>query len=131
MKKIRLSMLLGLSALLSCGDKPTETDTAETDTADADIADACSDVPVVNYDNFGQGFIGLYCEGCHSADAEDRHGAPETVTFATVDEVWAWSEQILALAADLDDPAMPPGGGVPDDERTKLNWWLSCAPEGT
>jgi uncharacterized membrane protein len=125
MKTVRLSTVLGLNALLSCADKPTEAE------AVADSADVCAEVPVVNYDNFGQGFIGLYCHGCHGSEAEDRHGAPEEVTFGSVDEVWAWSEQILALAANLDDPAMPPGGGVPDDERTKLSWWLTCAPEGT
>ena len=115
----------GLWMVISCAEKPSDTALA------TDSGDPCADVPVVNYDNFGQGFMSLYCEGCHGSEAEDRHGAPESVTFGSVTEVWAHSAQVLALAADVEAPTMPPGGGVPADERIKLYWWLSCATEGT
>ena len=117
--------LFGLCMLWSCAEKPGDTASV------TDSGDPCADVAVVNYDNFGQGFMGLYCEGCHGTEAEDRHGAPDSVSFGSAEQVWSHATQILALAADTEAPTMPPGGGVPDDERIKLSWWLSCAPEGT
>lgn len=132
--------LLVVLIVAGCGDKTSETASEETTPADtatdtappdtADTADPCEGLPVVNYNNFGKGFITENCQGCHASTAPDRYGAPESVTFDTVEEVWAWKDRILTRAADK-DATMPPAGGVSQDDRTRLQWWLQCAPEGS
>lgn len=113
-------MLPTLLLLLSCAE-PT-----------GDTGDPCADVPLVNWDNFGQGFIIEACQGCHASTAQDRHGAPQAVHFDTVDDVWLWRPQVLDRAAPVDgDPTMPPAGGTDPDDRTRLRWWLDCADYGT
>jgi uncharacterized membrane protein len=91
---------------------------------------ACADVPVVNWANFGEGFVLAQCQGCHAAAAADRYGAPADVTFGTVDDVWSRKDAVLDRAG-AEDPTMPPDGGTTADDRTRLHWWLECAPEGT
>ena len=95
-----------------------------------DTGDFCEGVPTVSYNDFGDGFLTEFCQGCHASTAENRYGAPENVTFDTVEQAWAFSERILARAAG-DDATMPPAGGVDSDDRTRLVWWLQCAEEGT
>ncbi|MCB9792315.1 MAG: hypothetical protein H6741_06270 [Alphaproteobacteria bacterium] len=111
-----------LLVLLSCGGKD--------DSAAPEDTSYCADVPLVNYDNFGQGFITHMCQGCHASTTPNRYDAPAEVTFDTVEEVWAWQERILARSAG-DDPTMPPAGGTSEDDRVKLEWWLRCAESGT
>lgn len=141
-------MLLLTLTLLGCsgdGDsKPADTSTpvdtaahtGDTVVADSspdsapDSADPCADAPTVTYANFGRAFVTGSCQGCHASTAADRYDAPETVTFDTVDECWTWSARILARAAAA-DPTMPPQGGVTDDDRQLLTWWLTCSEEGT
>lgn len=108
---------LFLVGLLGCG-------------GDEDSADACAGVPLVNWDNFGDAFMGESCRGCHSATSPSRVGAPEGMDFDTVDQVWAWKAAILGTAG-TDAPTMPPEGGTTADDREKLHWWLECAEEGT
>ena len=138
-------MLLGL--LLACSaarapasakagdDSAAETDSASTtDSGAADDSAAidpfCVDQPVVTWANFGAGFLLEACQGCHASATPDRHGAPEGVSFDTVDEAWAWQARILARAAG-DAPTMPPLGGVTDSDRLLLEIWLRCAAAGT
>ncbi len=100
--------------LLACGD------------TGGDSADAfCHDVPRLEWENFGDGFITQNCQPCHASTAVDRYGAPADVTFDDEDETLAWTERILARAAG-DDPDMPPAGGVDDTDREKLEIWLTC-----
>lgn len=100
----------------------------KTDT-DSDEVDFCADKPVLTYENFGQGFLLQYCQTCHgsSVTGEDRHNAPESVHFDTEADVAAQLASVLNLATGP-DPFMPPGGGVPDLDREKLEIWLRCYP---
>lgn len=91
---------------------------------------ACAEVPALRWDSYGHGFLIENCDGCHASGTADRHGAPEDATFDTVEEAWAWSERILARATG-ESPTMPPMGGVSDDDRQLLAWWLGCATPGT
>ena len=96
-----------------------------------DITDPfCVDAPAVRWTNFGEGFILHNCQGCHASSTPDRHGAPEEVDFDTLERVWEQRWLVLGTAAG-ESPTMPPEGGVSDDDRTRLEWWLRCAPEGT
>lgn len=104
---------------------------AAEDSAVADTADPfCADVPVVTYNNFGEGFLLANCQSCHASTAPDRHDAPEEVSFDTVDQVWTWAGSILATATG-DAPKMPPRGGIDEADRVRLEWWLRCAEPGT
>ena len=101
------------------------------DTASVALSpDLCEEVPLVNYNNFGQGFMTEHCQGCHASTALDRYGAPEDVTFDTVNQVWERADRILARAGGA-EPSMPPADGVNADDRTRLEWWLQCAEWGT
>lgn len=90
----------------------------------------CKDAPTVNYDNFGHGFMTENCQGCHASTAPNRYGAPEDVAFDSVEDCWRWRERILARSVG-EDASMPPNGGVSEDDRTRLSWWMICAEDGT
>lgn len=90
----------------------------------------CAEAPIVNWNNFGEAFLIHQCNGCHAATTPERYGAPADVSFDTVEQAWAWAPRILARATG-DTPSMPPRGGVSDDDRQRLVWWLSCAEAGT
>ena len=125
--------LLLLSVSVACKDKDVGPETGETtrDTATDTATEAfCADAPAVSWNSFGQGFLIGNCNGCHSSATTNRNDAPEKVTFDTVDEAWAWASRILARATG-DDPSMPPEGGVDEDDRVRLEWWLRCAEPGT
>lgn len=126
-----MSTLLLLAACL-VADPPTR-GPADSDEPLADTAGElpeCVDAPVVDWDNFGQGFLLQSCQGCHASTTADRYGAPEEVTFDTVDQAWAWADDILSVAAG-EAPTMPPRGGVEEDDRVRLVWWLACGVSGT
>jgi uncharacterized membrane protein len=99
---------------------------------DSDEVDFCADKPVLTYDNFGEGFMTQYCQTCHSSElmGEDRHDAPSSVHFDSEAEVAAQVAQILGVATGP-SPIMPPGGGVSDLDREKLEIWLKCHPPET
>jgi uncharacterized membrane protein len=83
------------------------------------------EVPLVDWDTFGHGFLTTYCQGCHASTTPDRRGAPEAVTFDTEEDALAWRAQILGAAAS-EAPTMPPNGGPSDDDRERLSIWLTC-----
>ena len=124
----------GASGVETADSTPTEDSTQDSTQETAESADtavdACEGVPTVTYQSFGRGFLVENCDGCHASTTTDRHDAPENVTFDSVDEVWTWSNVILSVATG-DAPTMPPRGGVSDDDRTRLTWWLTCAEWGT
>lgn len=92
-------------------------------------AEFCDGAPLMTYENFGAGFVTENCQACHASTTVNHYGAPENVTFDTREQCWQWRDRILARAG-VDDPTMPPNGGVTDDDRLRLRWWLICAPEG-
>jgi uncharacterized membrane protein len=122
-----------LPLLLACLTSPApETETvAEADTAEEvlDSGGACEGEPVVAYNNFGHGFLLTYCQGCHAGSAPERYGAPEAVTFDSVEEAWSWSDRILARTVEAG--GMPPAGGVSAEELLLLESWLTCGAPGT
>ena len=125
---------LGLIPLLAlaCRSPDPSHDSREMNVEDSIplVNPACEDAPALRYNNFGHGFLIENCNGCHAATATERYGAPEDVHFDDVDEAWLWSAQIL-LAVTGEEATMPPEGGVSEDDKQRLIWWLECAPEGT
>ena len=114
-------MSLVVLLLLSCSTSP---DTGA-DTAD----DTCAEAAVTNWNNFGASFLTHQCQSCHASGAPNRYDAPEDVHFDTVEEAWDWADRILARATG-EAPSMPPEGGVDEDDRTRLSWWLICGTPG-
>ena len=113
MKRIALALLVGCKAPVG-------------DSGDA----ACGRVPPLSYNNYGEGFIGLYCVGCHSSLVPEarREGAPDGVNFDSYAGIVAYGNRIYARAVP-DDSTMPPGGGPSSDERALLGEWLTCTVE--
>ena len=89
----------------------------------------CETSPLVNWANFGEGFMIQNCNGCHAATTPERYGAPELATFDTAEEVWLQRASVL-YAAGGDDPRMPPSGGTTDVQRMKLAIWMECGTFG-
>jgi uncharacterized membrane protein len=109
-----MSSLLWLWACTSADDSGVDT-----------AAAYCADAPAVTWASFGQGFVTEACDGCHASTAPDRYGAPEAVTFDTAEQCWAQADAIVAVATG-EDPIMPPNGGVEEEDRIRLGWWLRC-----
>jgi uncharacterized membrane protein len=108
--------VLALALVLGCAGK------------DADSADAgCERTPPLTYDNFGKGFVGKHCGGCHSSlvSGEQRKGAPPGVDLDTYRGVVTWAYRVQARAT-ADPPTMPPGGGPSGEELDRLTEWLEC-----
>ena len=90
--------------------------------AGANDSAMCHEAPT--YDAWTKGFLKSKCQGCHAETAPDRFGAPEGIFFDTYD---ATVERIeLIRSSILDRESMPPAGGVTDDEKLLLQWWLDC-----
>jgi hypothetical protein len=105
------SLLLSLALVAGCG---------------KDVKLDCTSSGLT-YDNFGEPFMLDWCRGCHS-DAlppGQRQSAPVNINFDTLDEVHAWSPEILMTTGPA-MPTMPPAGGPSLDERDMLVEWLHC-----
>jgi uncharacterized membrane protein len=89
------------------------------------LPETCNGAPVTTWDNFGAGFVTENCQACHASTAADRQGAPEGVVFDTEEDVWRAAPAILTMATG-EEPLMPPRGGVPEDDRYRLEVWLTC-----
>jgi uncharacterized membrane protein len=80
----------------------------------------------LTYDNFGATFLGENCNTCHAAADGNRHGAPESYRFDTLDEVHQRRDRIFVRAA-ASNTSMPPGPvDPPADDRDRLAEWLAC-----
>ncbi len=101
--------------MLACGGEATS------DSAVGTCADTAADV---TWDGDVHGFFLSYCDACHAASSPERHGAPESVTFDTPQQVLAMAERVRVRT--LDEQTMPVGGGVPSDDLARLESWLDC-----
>ncbi|HHH12162.1 MAG TPA: hypothetical protein ENK23_08855 [Sorangium sp.] len=80
----------------------------------------------LGYDNFAAGFFGEHCNRCHSALANDRHGAPLAYVFDTHDQIRVLSKRIFVRSAG-DNASMPPGPDDPPQQaRDNLAEWIAC-----
>jgi uncharacterized membrane protein len=102
-------------ALSACGPEPGLDPTTT----------GCADAPLQTWETFGKGFLRAHCQGCHGSQVVDRQGAPTGVEFDEHDVVVELSPYILRQAGG-DEPAMPPAGGVPADDRERLRLWIEC-----
>ncbi len=121
------ALIVVLTCLLGCDPEPTTGDDpvdSGSDTA-AEPSNLCADAPITTWDNFGSGFMTQHCQACHAFTSIERNGAPEEVTFDTEAQVADLADRILARAT-ARPPTMPPAGGVSDDDRFRLEAWLTC-----
>lgn len=116
--------MMWVIALLACGGS----EAIDTGSYASSIG-PCDDVPVLTWENFGEGFLRENCESCHAQAAPYRSSAetppPTSIHFGDKDTALALRDQILDSAGG-DTPRMPPRGGVDAEEREKLNIWLRC-----
>lgn len=112
-------LLIASTSLIACGGEATGDSGATQDTG------FCSDAPTLTWDNFGAGFTTENCQSCHASEAVNRYEAPEDVVFDTYDDAMSQGDRILARTL-ADESAMPPQGGVLDDDKLKLEYWLVC-----
>ena len=89
-------------------------------------SEACDREPPLTWENFGEGYLGLHCNGCHSSllPAGQRGGAPLGMDFDTWDDVVLHHDRIYNRA--LVDFDMPPGGGPTDEDLAMFTEWLAC-----
>jgi len=108
----------------STGETPTTTG----DGSWASLEDRpCPEDSTLSAENFGAPFLLTQCTGCHhsSLPASERAGAPLDINFDALADVRKHAPLIWARAADS-NATMPPLGGPPQDERTRLGEWLAC-----
>jgi uncharacterized membrane protein len=88
---------------------------------------SCDRDPPLTYENFGEAFLTRNCTGCHSTlmTGDERNGAPVGCDFNTYAGVLDWADRIEARGVP-DDGGMPPGGGVAEADRLKLQEWIGC-----
>ena len=83
-------------------------------------------LPEMTWQSFGNGFFATYCQGCHASGTADRHGAPESVVFDSEADVLARVDAMTRTTL-AEAPTMPPGGGIPEEQRELLAAYLKCA----
>ena len=87
----------------------------------------CDRNPPFTYDNFGRGFMGKHCNGCHSSlvSGNQREGAPTGVDFDTYRGIVTWGYRIESRSVG-EAGGMPPGGGPSEAEFARFQEWLEC-----
>jgi len=95
---------------------------------------ACPAIDPPTYRDFAQPFVAMYCAGCHSREARDRHGAPRGVDLDSEDDLRLHAADIDALAAkgplatntEMPDMSGPVRQAPSDAERARLGQFLAC-----
>ncbi len=114
------ALALGLMLLLS-----SCTVAMSDDEGDMTVSGACEVAPELTWNTFGDGFLLSRCQHCHGSYTNDRYGAPQGVSFDTLEDVRKHRTQLLNS---VHDEKIPPGGGLRPDEVLNLADWLSCDP---
>ena len=88
----------------------------------------CVEESEITYAEFGETFLRQHCNGCHSSEANNRHGAPDTVSFDSIESVWTWKDAILRVTSS-ENPTMPPAWELDSGDVELLQVWLECGSE--
>ncbi|MCB9741131.1 MAG: hypothetical protein H6740_00700 [Alphaproteobacteria bacterium] len=117
MRRLGRAALVCAALASGCGEKDTEL-------VDSGL---CASAPVTTWNNFGEGFLTQECQSCHGSErtGAERNGAPDMIFFDTEADALAQA-QVILNAATGEDARMPPMGGVEDDDRYRLEVWLTC-----
>ncbi|MDP2305697.1 MAG: hypothetical protein Q8P18_06690 [Pseudomonadota bacterium] len=91
---------------------------------DTAAIDPCEGAHAVSWVGFADGFFATYCRSCHSAETQDRFGAPVGMDFDTLYQVRTHAAAVRVTA--LEQGSMPVGGGVYEDDLILLDEWLRC-----
>jgi hypothetical protein len=88
---------------------------------------SCVRDPPLTYENYGRGFLGKWCTGCHSSllRPDQRNDAPLGVDFDTWAGVLEWADRIEARGVP-ESGGMPPAGGASAEDREIFAEWLHC-----
>ncbi len=120
--------LIGLCVLgaAACGTPTPEAPSQDSGGGEEDVENPewCDTASPAGWDDFGEGFLLTHCQPCHASNSANRYGAPEAISFDTESAALEQSEAILRTV--LEQPSMPPAGGITEDEATLLRHWLIC-----
>jgi uncharacterized membrane protein len=102
-----------LALLVGCADQPMELSDMSCPTQGTQLT----------YDNFGQNFVGQWCNHCH---ANSSSGAPGSYKFDSRVDIQKHAARIFVRAAGP-NTTMPPGPDDPPElDRDQLAEWLAC-----
>src|ERR1041384_3586520 len=79
------SFLLVALVVGGCGGDPT--------------GSVCPTTDPPTFDSFADNFFTEYCRACHSANADNRHGAPGSQNYDTEADIKRHADEIDAIAA--------------------------------
>ncbi len=98
--------------------------------SDTAASEDCDREPALSWENFGESYMALHCNGCHSSllPSGQRGGAPLGMDFDTWSDVVLNVERIRSRALG-DAPDMPPGGGPTETDLEMFEEWLACEVE--
>ena len=109
----RLSIIIiGFTSVIGCG---------------SEVPEWCAEESHVTYAEFGEVFLRQHCNGCHGAESDNRHGAPESVSFDSIEAVWTWKDAILRVTTE--SASMPPAWELDAGDVELLQIWLECGSE--
>ena len=122
----RSLLVLGLLCLFGCGK-----DTGGGGGGSLPSGSVCGS-STLTYTNFGQQFMGSYCNRCHSSSVTGtaRGGAPTNVNFDSLQDIQAQLYDIDRTSAagpngvSTSMPFNPPN--PTEAERQQLGQWLAC-----
>lgn len=120
-----MARLLLILTLVGCGDTDGSAGHDSAGDDDTVTGTLCDQYPDVTWDNFAQAFFEQSCQPCHASTSPNRQGAPEEIDFDTQEDVEVLAFAILQSATGP-NASMPPGGGVSEEDREKLQAYLTC-----
>ena len=88
---------------------------------------SCQQRASLQWEYFGDPFFTTYCRSCHSSDAPNRFGAPESINFDTYASIVEQANIIRDSV--IVRESMPKGGGISQNELDALDEFLFCIVE--